>query len=252
MGLFDKLEKMALGSTPSKTAESAYPKDLERLIEIAIEDGVITPQEKQVLYKKAAKYDIDSDELDMVLASRLRDVHGVSTPAKKNNGIKKCPSCGAVISETNIVHCPDCGFKVVNVVKDLLDALNAAVPPQKNNNNGGLLGILIGIIDGSDAEDKDAAMKTNIIMSYNVPMVKEAVLEFLAFSVQKGHKDPDYDNYPGDLEGLGEIWYKKSEQVILEARRTFQQDEVFMSALKEHAIKLGMEKRGVFGGLFRK
>lgn len=251
MGLFDKFEKMILGSTPSNTVESAYPEELERLIEIAIEDGVITPQEKQVLYKKAAKYDIDSDELDMVLASRLRKAHGVSTPAKKNNGIKKCPSCGAVISETNIVHCPDCGYKVVNVVKDLLDALNAAVPPQKNNKNGGLLGKLIDIIDCSDAANL-ISMKTNIIMSYNVPMVKEAVLEFLAFSVQKGYKDSDYEFYPGDLEGLGEIWYKKSEQVILEARRTFQQDEVFMSALKEHAIKLGMEKRGVFGGLFRK
>ena len=248
MGLFDRSEKKNLGSTPSKTEKSAYPEDLERLIEIAIEDGKITPQEKQVLYKKAAKYDIDSEELDMILASRLRAAHGVSAPALNNNGVKKCPSCGAIISKSNIVHCPYCGFKVVNIVKDILEALNAVVPPKKANKIGGFFGKLIDLIDNSDAVDVHLK-KENIIMSYNVPMAKDAVLEFLAFSVLKGCKDPEFELWTDDL---GKAWYKKSEQVIAEARRTFSQDAEFMSTLKDYAVKFGMEKRGLFGGVFRK
>ena len=238
MGLFDNF----LGSTPSKTEKSAYPAELERLIEIALEDGKITPQEKQVLYKKAAKYDIDSDELDMILASRLRAAHGESVSAQKDSGVKKCPSCGAVISEPNIVHCPYCGFKVVNIVKDILEALNTVALPKKAS----FFGKLIDLIDGSaDLHLK----KENIIMSYNVPMDKDVVLEFLAFSVQKGRKDPEIGMCEDDL---GETWYKKSEQVIAEARRVFSQDAEFMSTLKDYAVKFGMEKRGLFGGLFSK
>jgi uncharacterized membrane protein YkvA (DUF1232 family) len=61
MGLFKKEVKPEL-----------YPSELEHLIEIAIEDGIITDKELCVLHKKAKMLNIDPDELDMVLESRLR------------------------------------------------------------------------------------------------------------------------------------------------------------------------------------
>lgn len=61
MGLFKKQAKLEL-----------YPSELEHLIEIAIEDGIITDKELCVLHKKAKMLNIDPDELDMVLESRLR------------------------------------------------------------------------------------------------------------------------------------------------------------------------------------
>lgn len=61
MGLFKKEVKPEL-----------YPSELEHLIDIAIEDGVITDKERCVLHKKATMLNIDPDELDMVLESRLR------------------------------------------------------------------------------------------------------------------------------------------------------------------------------------
>ncbi len=247
MGLFDKLEDLAFGTKPSKPTEGAYPAELERLIEIAIEDGKITPQERQVLYKKAAKYDIDSDELDMILSSRLGVSLGESAPTKKNNGVKKCPSCGAVVSESNIVHCPYCNFKLVNIVKDILDALNIVTPPKKDNKIGGFFGKIVDMLDYSDAEV--ISMKEDIIISYHVPIVKDVVLEFLAFSVHKGCKDPEFEYWNDDL---GEAWYKKSEQVIAEARCKFGHDKEFMSILKDYAVRFGIEKKGLFGGLFKK
>ena len=61
MGLFKKQVKPEL-----------YPSELEHLIDIAIEDGIITDKELCVLHKKAEMLNIDPDELDMVVESRLR------------------------------------------------------------------------------------------------------------------------------------------------------------------------------------
>ena len=61
MGLFKKQVKSEL-----------YPSELEHLIDIAIEDGIITDKERCVLHKKATMLNIDPDELDMVVESRLR------------------------------------------------------------------------------------------------------------------------------------------------------------------------------------
>lgn len=61
MGLFKKQVKPEL-----------YPSELEHLKDIAIEDGIITDKERCVLHKKATMLNIDPDELDMLLESRLR------------------------------------------------------------------------------------------------------------------------------------------------------------------------------------
>lgn len=61
MGLFKKQVKLEL-----------YSSELEHLIDIAIEDGIITDKERCVLHKKAVMLNIDPDELDMVVESRLR------------------------------------------------------------------------------------------------------------------------------------------------------------------------------------
>ena len=48
-----------------------YNEQLEELINAALEDGVLTEKEKQVLFKKAQSMGIDLDEFEMVLDARL-------------------------------------------------------------------------------------------------------------------------------------------------------------------------------------
>lgn len=48
-----------------------YPEELEKLIELALLDGVITEKKKQVLLKKAEVLEIDIDEFEMVLDARI-------------------------------------------------------------------------------------------------------------------------------------------------------------------------------------
>lgn len=61
-----------MGLLKKEVKPELYPSELEHLIDIAIEDGVITDKERCVLHKKATMLNIDPDELDMVLESRLR------------------------------------------------------------------------------------------------------------------------------------------------------------------------------------
>lgn len=257
MGLFDKLEELAFGENSkqsSNSSNSMYPQELEHLIDIAIEDGNITDKERLVLYKKAAKFDIDPDELDMVLESRLNNgrrtepsLNSEQTQPKvpRSKGPKKCPSCGALLSDPTIVHCPYCGCKVVNIVRDLLEELNSIVPIEKKveRPNSGFFGKIVDFLDSDDGYAEMLEQKENLILGYQIPIAKEVVLEFLAYSVLKGCKDPEYDYWHDDL---GEAWYKKSEQVIADARRAFSQDVEFMSILKDYAVKFGMEKKGLF------
>lgn len=266
MGFLNSIEKIAFGDTFKKTepevspSEGMYPEELEKLIKVALEDATITEKERRVLYKKAETLGVDPDELDMILESRLNAAKKNAAPAAseapqpvvaKKKGPRKCPACGAQLLDSNMVYCPDCGFKVINVVKDILEEINAIVPPKKvkkEKRDSGLFGRLFEMNDSFHEEMEEShkirEQKENVILTFNVPNTKETVLEFLAFSVQKGAKrDPKYNYWEDDL---GKAWYKKSEQVITTARQTFKQDAEFMSRLKDYAVRFGMEKKGLF------
>lgn len=64
MGLFDKF----------KSSDSDLPKDIENLLNIILEDGNITDQERNVLYSKAEKYGISADELDIIINHRISKI----------------------------------------------------------------------------------------------------------------------------------------------------------------------------------
>lgn len=105
-----------------------YNKQLEELIRVAMQDGVITEKERKVLLKKAESFGIDPDELDMVLDARLQEaqanaVREMEEVASNPLGMvplhdlaTTCKGCGSprVASETM---CPRCGHKH----KQLLD-----------------------------------------------------------------------------------------------------------------------------------
>lgn len=105
-----------------------YNRELEQLIEIAIKDGHLTEKEMRVLKNKAYEYDIDEDEIEMVVESRLADrlaetnQHQSSQSSKKEQS-QKCPNCGEIISSNSGV-CSSCGYvfsstKSVDILNDL-------------------------------------------------------------------------------------------------------------------------------------
>ena len=61
---------LAIGQRQSSPMK-LYSQQLEQLIEFALLDNVLTEQEKQVLFKKAASEGIDLAEFEMILQAKL-------------------------------------------------------------------------------------------------------------------------------------------------------------------------------------
>jgi hypothetical protein len=113
-----------------------YSEKLERLIELALADGILTDKEKEILLKTAKAEGIDPDELEMVLEGRLYErtnkPENKATPQTSKHGdVKKCPACGAIL-QTLSTECSDCGYEFRNIeanssVKTLADKLERIV-----------------------------------------------------------------------------------------------------------------------------
>ena len=92
-------------------------KELEKLIDYSIADGVITEKGKEVLYRKAQELNVDIAEFEMILHSKLYQKQqqikkDQPTPSIEKLGkIKKCPSCGEVVNPLDI-KCSSCGFEL--------------------------------------------------------------------------------------------------------------------------------------------
>ena len=102
-----------------------YNEQLEKLIEMALLDGVLTEKEKQVLFKKAESFGVDLDEFEMVLDSKLfeikknsKSVSSVVPPSAPKSDrfgdVRKCPSCAAVLQSFQ-TKCDDCGHEFRNI-----------------------------------------------------------------------------------------------------------------------------------------
>lgn len=96
--------------------------ELEKLIDLALADGILTDNKKQVLYKKASEFGVGKDEFDVILQDKLQKSE------KLFKQIIKCPQCGEPIYGLTKV-CSACGFILNNqkVINDGLGNLDDAI-----------------------------------------------------------------------------------------------------------------------------
>lgn len=127
-----------------------YNEQLEQLIDAALTDGVLTEQEKSILFRKAQSFGIDLDEFNMVLSAKLHNKKkqieaekSVKTPVSNKYGIlQKCPSCGAPVQSFQ-THCSDCGFEfnvsesseAIEKITSKLELLDDAIAQDKIRNS---------------------------------------------------------------------------------------------------------------------
>lgn len=94
--------------------------ELEKLIQYALEDGVLTDKERSVLMRKAQEAGVDLDEFEMILDAKLHEVQKTAaaatpkTSSNKHGEVRKCPACGAMVSAFT-TQCSECGFEFNNV-----------------------------------------------------------------------------------------------------------------------------------------
>lgn len=84
--------------------------ELEKYIDLAVADGIITEKERNVLIRKAKELGVDQDELEMVLEAKLHLQKKNGNKSENETSIaatKECPSCGAQndVIFTNCMFC---------------------------------------------------------------------------------------------------------------------------------------------------
>lgn len=191
-----------------------YDQSLEQLIDAVIADGVITDQERIVVYKKAASLGIDQDEIEVYLEGRLAKVAQNKPKSNKEGNVKKCPACGAFLQGGNAI-CPECGYTLSNV---------------KVNSSSELL-------DKRLREASDKKERANIIRSFPIPNTREDLLEFLSMLEPKALQGEDTEET--------KACYEKFIECINKARISFGNDpatKIFEEKLAQYKKKSSYKK----------
>ncbi len=206
-----------------------YNEEFEKLIDLALVDGVLTEKEKQVLFKKAEGLGVDLDEFEMVLEAKLFEKQKsqpqpkqteVAPKSNKFGNIKKCPACGE-IKETFSTKCGACGTEFMGAegnrsIQKLFDLLNDV-------KGKGILGL-------SNADEK----RKQIIATFPIPNTKEDIVEFLSLALPKATIVEG--NY------LQTAWEAKCEQVMIKARFLLKNDPCALEEV-EKMYSLGELKK---------
>lgn len=203
-----------------------YDQSLEQLIDAVIADGVITDQERKVIYKKAAGLGIDQDEIEVYLEGKLDAVKKNAGPKSGKHGVvKTCPNCGATVEGGN-AKCPECGYAFTGV-----DAVSSAKELDKRLR--GVSGT------GGESDEKRA----NIISSFPIPNTREDLFEFMASMEPKA-----FNRYKeGTVTVIGKAYYEKFVEALNKARISFPDDpalKMFEDALKKDKKKIHIHPMG--------
>jgi len=188
--------------------------ELEKLIDYAVADGVITESEKTLLYKKAQELSVDISEFEMILHSKLYQKQqelSNSQPkssVEKLGKIKKCPSCGEVVNPLDI-KCSACGFE-----------LNITTSNQTLNE------FLNKLIELGETKRNNISQKTDIISHFPIPNNKEDLFEFLSICI------PQIEQNTSTLNKYEKkiltAWLIKSRQLLIKGNSLFKDDKEFI------------------------
>lgn len=165
-----------------------YDQSLEQLIDAVIADGVITDQERKVVYKKAAALGIDQDEIEVYLDGRLAADGNKNVPKSGKHGVvKTCPNCGAPV-KSGSAKCEECGFLFTNV--------------EANSSASKLYNEIMKISSKSGDEEEKLTKISSAITNFPVPTSREDILEFISMAIPNTKKKGNFINLYPALSGI--------------------------------------------------
>jgi len=238
-----------------------YNEELEKLIEMALMDGVLTEKEKQILFKKAESFGIDLDEFEMVLEAKLFEKQKSDKPvtaapkSDKLGDVRKCPACGAIV-ETFATKCQDCGteFRNIEASKNIIkffEKLDEVESNRKdsfyesNKSNIGIGTVIkwlffwyillpFKIISFFINKSKPAkwsttdSRKEELILNFPIPVSREEILEFLNLASSKINSNTYFNAFAEETkykDSWNKIWLKKIEQIHSKAAMAMKNDK---------------------------
>jgi hypothetical protein len=163
--------------------------EIEKLIDLALADGEVTENEREIIFRKAEKLGLDQDEIEMILEGKINQLKTKKSQQNQNTKqgvIKKCPHCGAP-AKSFADKCEACGedFR--------FDTLN--------NLTSNLSGV----------EENDVRQ----ISLINIPINKEELIQFATYS---------FGNAKNNALGLPErnAWYAKFNEAKNKLKLSYQ------------------------------
>ena len=198
--------------------------EIEKLIDFAIADGVITEKGKEVLYRKAKELKVDIAEFEMILHSKLYQkqqelkMNLTSTSSEKLGKIKKCPSCGEVVNPLDI-KCSSCGFEL-NIT----------------TSNRTLNEFLNKLMELGENKKGSISKKTDLILHFPIPNNKEDLFEFISICI------PQIEQNESTLNKFEKkiltAWLLKSQQLFIKGNSLFKDDKDFIRKIGEFEINV--------------
>jgi hypothetical protein len=187
--------------------------EIEKLIDLSLADGEVTEKEREIIFRKAEKLGLDSDEVEMILEGKLNQLKTKKSQQNQNTKqgvIKKCPHCGAP-AKSLIDKCESCGedFRF-NTLTNLNENLTM-------NNDSNVLKI----------------------SRQNIPINKEELIEFATYS---------FGNANNRALNLTErnAWYSKFTEAKSKLKLAYEIDydpfKSEISSLHSLRLKLDLEK----------
>lgn len=92
-----------------------FSDNLKQLIEASLVDGVLMPNERAIILKRAMLEGIDADEANLLLDAEVQKIK-IQKQAKEPK-LHKCPACGEILPALTGI-CPSCGNVVENNTSD--------------------------------------------------------------------------------------------------------------------------------------
>lgn len=88
-----------------------FSENLKQLIEASLVDGVLMPNERAIILKRAMLEGIDADEANLLLDAEVQKIK-IQKQAKEPK-LHKCPACGEILPALTAI-CPSCGTAIEN------------------------------------------------------------------------------------------------------------------------------------------
>jgi len=228
--------------------------EIEKLIDFALADGLISDKEREIIRRKAEKLGEDPDEAEMILDAKLAMQNQDAVPStpqspppvaappptpppavppptqkqksSKAGDIMTCPACGATANSMEL-SCGECGHEFrgvesatsINLLYDELQKIEEMERSRKRS--------FLEKIDGDMGVQKNiASRQASAISSFPVPNTKEDILEFLSIAYSEANKKLSlFINHAHPDAILKKAWKAKCEQLIIKARFSMKEND---------------------------
>lgn len=150
-------------------------REIENLIDLLLADGEISEKGEVSYIKKAKQLGVDSDEVEVIIDSKLQNKTSRSSIAKEVAGnITKCPACGGTVKSFSI-NCQDCGHEFQNI--QINESIKTLINKLEDEEKKVYPNIQFGI------ESHRLERKISIITQFPIPNTKSAIVEFMMYSL---------------------------------------------------------------------